>query len=212
MQNVARPDPLFPPIEAYAQHRLDADDGHVLYAEECGDPGGLPAVFLHGGPGAGCGPTHRRFTNRKFNRLCKPRAASGREASEGQRAGQRGTASGANISEVSERASVGSGKRLQGVFAQTVRNLHLASRGPVHRKEADIGKTFIDQLPIVTLGEDRVTDERVGASSEASRNPPSGVPNRRASPGWRRCMLPSQERKLLIINHASSSGAPFRPG
>lgn len=61
MQDVARPDPLFPPIEPYAQHRLDVGDGHVLYVEECGDPGGLPAVFLHGGPGAGCGPTHRRF-------------------------------------------------------------------------------------------------------------------------------------------------------
>jgi proline iminopeptidase len=56
-----RPDPLFPPIEPYATHRLDVGDGHLLYVEECGNPDGLPAVFLHGGPGAGCGPTHRRF-------------------------------------------------------------------------------------------------------------------------------------------------------
>jgi proline iminopeptidase len=40
---------------------LDVGDGHQLYIEECGHPDGLPAVFLHGGPGAGCGPTHRRF-------------------------------------------------------------------------------------------------------------------------------------------------------
>ena len=60
MQDV-RPDPLFPPIEPYAVHRLDVGDGHQLYVEECGTPDGLPAVFLHGGPGAGCGPTHRRF-------------------------------------------------------------------------------------------------------------------------------------------------------
>ncbi len=57
----SRPDPLFPPIEPYAVHRLDVGDGHELYVEECGNPEGLPAVFLHGGPGAGCGPTHRRF-------------------------------------------------------------------------------------------------------------------------------------------------------
>ena len=52
-------------------------------------------------------------TDRKFNRLCEPKAASGREASEGQRAGQGATESAANISEVSERASAGFGRRLQ---------------------------------------------------------------------------------------------------
>jgi proline iminopeptidase len=57
----SRPDPLFPPIEPYVTYRLDVGDGHELYVEECGNPNGLPAVFLHGGPGAGCGPTHRRF-------------------------------------------------------------------------------------------------------------------------------------------------------
>jgi proline iminopeptidase len=54
-------DPLYPPVEAYAVHRLDVGDGHRLYAEECGNPDGIPAVFLHGGPGAGCGASHRRF-------------------------------------------------------------------------------------------------------------------------------------------------------
>jgi proline iminopeptidase len=33
----------------------------VLYVEECGNPQGLPVVFLHGGPGAGCEPYHRQF-------------------------------------------------------------------------------------------------------------------------------------------------------
>ena len=52
-------------------------------------------------------------TERKFKRLCEPKSASAREASEGQRAGQGATESGANISEVSERASAGFGRRLQ---------------------------------------------------------------------------------------------------
>ena len=52
---------LFPPIEPYARGRLDVGDGHALYFEECGNPAGLPVVFLHGGPGSGCSASHRRF-------------------------------------------------------------------------------------------------------------------------------------------------------
>ncbi len=40
---------------------LKVDDVHTLYWEECGNPQGVPVVFLHGGPGAGASPTHRRF-------------------------------------------------------------------------------------------------------------------------------------------------------
>ena len=39
---------------------LDVGDGQSVYYEECGNPDGLPAVFLHGGPGGGCSPWHRR--------------------------------------------------------------------------------------------------------------------------------------------------------
>lgn len=49
----------YPPIEPYATHRLAVDPPHILYVEECGSPGGVPALFLHGGPGAGCDPYHR---------------------------------------------------------------------------------------------------------------------------------------------------------
>lgn len=52
---------LFPEIKPYATHRLAVTAPHVLYVEECGDAGGVPAVFLHGGPGAGCEEYHRRF-------------------------------------------------------------------------------------------------------------------------------------------------------
>jgi proline iminopeptidase len=50
---------LYPPIEPYQSGRLDVGDGHSLYWERCGTPGAKPAVFLHGGPGAGCSPAHR---------------------------------------------------------------------------------------------------------------------------------------------------------
>jgi len=52
---------LYPPIEPFASGYLDTGDGHLVYWERCGTPGAKPAVFLHGGPGAGCGPDHRRL-------------------------------------------------------------------------------------------------------------------------------------------------------
>ncbi len=52
---------LYPPIEPYQSGHLDVGDGHRVYWELCGNPDGKPAVFLHGGPGAGCSPDHRRL-------------------------------------------------------------------------------------------------------------------------------------------------------
>jgi proline iminopeptidase len=52
---------LFPPIEPYATGTLAVDALHTLYWEQSGNPNGLPVIFLHGGPGAGATPTHRRF-------------------------------------------------------------------------------------------------------------------------------------------------------
>ncbi|MGS1048703.1 prolyl aminopeptidase [Burkholderia glumae] len=52
---------MYPPLEPYAHGHLDTGDGHRLYWERCGTPGAKPAVFLHGGPGAGCAPRHRQL-------------------------------------------------------------------------------------------------------------------------------------------------------
>ncbi|WP_333678484.1 prolyl aminopeptidase [Dyella sp.] len=52
---------MYPEIEPYRTHRIAVDSRHTLYVEECGNPEGLPVVFLHGGPGAGLAPYHRRF-------------------------------------------------------------------------------------------------------------------------------------------------------
>ncbi|MCX8048117.1 MAG: prolyl aminopeptidase [Methylohalobius sp.] len=51
---------LYPSLEPYAIHWLEVE-GHRVYCEECGYPEGIPVVFLHGGPGSGCKPDHRRF-------------------------------------------------------------------------------------------------------------------------------------------------------
>jgi proline iminopeptidase len=52
---------LFPPIEPYRSGMLPVDGLHTLYWEECGNPEGMPVLFLHGGPGGGLSPRHRRF-------------------------------------------------------------------------------------------------------------------------------------------------------
>ncbi len=52
---------LYPEIKPYARHDIKVDDVHTLYVEECGDPDGIPVLFVHGGPGAGSSKSDRRF-------------------------------------------------------------------------------------------------------------------------------------------------------
>ncbi|MFM2118835.1 MAG: prolyl aminopeptidase [Pseudomonadota bacterium] len=52
---------LHPPVEPLRQGRLKVDDLHELHWETCGNPAGIPVVFLHGGPGSGCSPRSRRY-------------------------------------------------------------------------------------------------------------------------------------------------------
>ena len=54
---------LYPAIEPYDSGMLDVGDGHRLYWELSGNPAGKPVVFLHGGPGGGSSPDHRRQFN-----------------------------------------------------------------------------------------------------------------------------------------------------
>ena len=52
---------LYPEIEPYDSGLLEVGDSHRVYWEACGNPGGKPAVVLHGGPGSGCTPGWRRY-------------------------------------------------------------------------------------------------------------------------------------------------------
>jgi proline iminopeptidase len=54
---------LYPAIQPYETGMLDVGDGHRLYWELSGNPDGKPVVFLHGGPGGGSSPDHRRQFN-----------------------------------------------------------------------------------------------------------------------------------------------------
>lgn len=52
---------LFSEIDPYSSGHLAVDDTHQIYWEQCGNPDGVPVVFLHGGPGGGISPAFRRF-------------------------------------------------------------------------------------------------------------------------------------------------------
>ncbi|GLY82595.1 proline iminopeptidase [Actinoallomurus iriomotensis] len=60
---------LYPPIEPYDSGFLDPGDGQRIYWEVCGNPAGKPVVMLHGGPGDGCGPGHRRLFDPEAYRI-----------------------------------------------------------------------------------------------------------------------------------------------
>lgn len=52
---------LYPPIEPFDRGHLEVGSGHEIYYEQCGQAQGKAALFLHGGPGAGCGTKARQF-------------------------------------------------------------------------------------------------------------------------------------------------------
>jgi proline iminopeptidase len=52
---------MFPPIEARRTGMFRIDDLHTMYWEESGNPDGIPAVYVHGGPGGGSSPDKRQW-------------------------------------------------------------------------------------------------------------------------------------------------------
>jgi proline iminopeptidase len=65
---------LYPDIEPYKTHIIDTEvmpngNCHQVYVEECGNPTGIPVVFLHGGPGSGCRPQHRCYFDPELYRI-----------------------------------------------------------------------------------------------------------------------------------------------
>lgn len=52
---------MYPEVAPFDAGMLEVGDGHEIYWETVGNPQGMPAVFLHGGPGSGCSANHRRY-------------------------------------------------------------------------------------------------------------------------------------------------------
>jgi proline iminopeptidase len=60
---------LYPALEPFRHGYLRVSDVHEIYYEECGNPAGKPAVFLHGGPGAGSDKRARQFFDPQHYRI-----------------------------------------------------------------------------------------------------------------------------------------------
>ena len=60
---------LYPACQPSATGRLQLDRRHAMHWEECGNPAGVPLVFIHGGPGGGSLPHHRRYYDPVFWRI-----------------------------------------------------------------------------------------------------------------------------------------------
>lgn len=60
---------LYPEIHPYVSHTVAVEPPHKLHVEECGNPRGIPVLFVHGGPGAGCEDYHRRFFDPEHYRI-----------------------------------------------------------------------------------------------------------------------------------------------
>ena len=78
----SRADPFAP----LTSEHLAVGEGHQIYVESVGRAGGIPAVYLHGGPGSGCQPDHRRlFDPERFHAVLFDQRGAGRSRPKGGR-------------------------------------------------------------------------------------------------------------------------------
>ena len=74
------------PFSPLTSEQLAVGDGRELYVESVGREGGIPAVYLHGGPGSGCQPDHRRlFDPERFHTVLFDQRGCGRSRPKGSR-------------------------------------------------------------------------------------------------------------------------------
>src|SRR5258706_8967943 len=74
------------PFAPLTSQLLPVGDGHEIYVETVGRADGIPAVYLHGGPGSGCQPDHRRlFDPERFHAILFDQRGAGRSRPKGGR-------------------------------------------------------------------------------------------------------------------------------
>jgi proline iminopeptidase len=74
------------PFAPLTSENLSVGDGHELYVESVGRADGIPAIYLHGGPGSGCQPDHRRlFDPERFHAILFDQRGCGRSRPKGGR-------------------------------------------------------------------------------------------------------------------------------
>jgi proline iminopeptidase len=80
-KSTTRADPFAP----LTSELLEVSDHHAIHVESVGREGGIPAVYLHGGPGSGCQPDHRRlFDPERFHAILFDQRGAGRSRPKGR--------------------------------------------------------------------------------------------------------------------------------
>jgi proline iminopeptidase len=74
------------PFAPLTSELLPVGDSHEIYVETVGRADGIAAVYLHGGPGSGCQPDHRRlFDPERFHAVLFDQRGAGRSRPRGLR-------------------------------------------------------------------------------------------------------------------------------
>ena len=119
-----------PEIEPYASGRLPVDAPHDLYWEECGNPDGIPILFVHGGPGAGCSLFDRRFFDpARFRVVLLDQRGSGRSRPHGELEGNDADALAADFERLREARGIERWHVFGGSWGSTL-GLHYAELYP----------------------------------------------------------------------------------
>jgi len=98
---------LYPEIQPYVSHTVVVEPPHKLHVEECGNPHGIPVLFVHGGPGAGCEDYHRRFFDpERYRIILFDQRGSGRSAPHAELEGNTTQALVADMEQIREHLGV----------------------------------------------------------------------------------------------------------
>ncbi|MEM7022972.1 MAG: prolyl aminopeptidase, partial [Pseudomonadota bacterium] len=159
-------------IEPYRTHRLKVDPPHELYVEESGNAAGVPALFLHGGPGGGTKPVQRRtFDPERFRIILFDQRGAGRSTPSAELAGNTTADLIADIERIREHLGIDAwlvtggswgsclslayaiahpqrclGLRLHGIFLSTPEEIHFWFHG-IGRFFPDHFEAFVAPIP-----------------------------------------------------------------
>jgi len=170
---------LYPHLAPFVNHTIEVEPPHKLHVEECGNPKGIPVVFLHGGPGSGCEPYHRRFFDPdKYRIILFDQRGCGRSSPHAELAGNNTQALVADIELIRERLGIAKwavfggswgstlglvyaethpervlGLILRGIFLCRPREIHWFYQEGASRIFPDYWQSYIKQIPEAERGE-----------------------------------------------------------
>lgn len=170
---------MYPDIKSYDKRHIKVDDIHAVYVEQAGNPDGIPVLFVHGGPGAGCSKHDRCFFDpEKYHIVVFDQRGSGRSTPHAELENNTTQELIADIETIRETLGIdrwllfggswGStlsllyaeahadhvlGLILRGVFLCRKQDLHWFYQDGASRLFPDYWEDFVDQIPEAERGD-----------------------------------------------------------